>query len=265
MPVDCDLAEVSGLLSKNFSEELHAVLVDHAPDGGHRGEHFVADVGTARRFGLKAAAAGGERTELAGAIAHLLHAPNAARCSLDKSCKLSRPEQLAGRTVLKTEWLSGDTSSFSSADVRTDALLHATSFYRQFGGWTAIAIFLGISDRDNPGNWVWDKRSHRLQMIDFESAFGECQPAEVTRFLTRTDIGLADRAAWRKSPTDYPPGFRDGFVGMRYRMRTHFRIIKPIVEERGLAQLIPILQTRLAVPDSEALDQVTITVVGPPA
>jgi hypothetical protein len=261
--VDCDLAGISGLLSRNFNETIVVVLVENAPDGGHASEHFVAHLDKNRRFGLKVANTGMVRAKLAYELAVLLDAPNAAKSATDPVCGLRRPPQLVGRPVLKTEWLSGETSTFRDPRTIESTTTNRPQFFRQYGEWSAAALFLGIGDRENPGNWAWDRSGLRLQLIDFESSFGTCPPTQLARFVLRDDIHLADRAEWKRDPTNYPPEFRSAFLAMRKKIHDRFGVITEKVRESSQTDVLPGLEGKNGRSDDETFAELTLAATGP--
>lgn len=263
MPVDADLDEVSRLLSSNFGETLTLTGLEPVLVGQNSARHFVATVPDGRKFGLKASVGGVSQEETAGAMARMLHAPNATRYAMDPGRTLGKPEGLSTLAIVKVEWLPGDTANLGDPLVRADILREPEGFYYQFGQWMATGLFLGISDRDNPGNWVWDKSQRRLQMIDFEYAFKARTPEDYTRFLTKNQIGLADPEVWRKRPNYYPPGLMRGFLMMRYKIRRHFTVLSGYLESRGQGNRVQELRVQLADPDLAAFNAVERTVVGP--
>lgn len=265
MPVDADLEETSRLISSNFGEKLTLTRLDPVAVGQNSARHFVATVQDGRKFGLKAPIGGVDREETAGAIARMLHAPNASRYRMDPARMLGKPQGLSAIAIVKVEWLPGETANLTDPSTRMNILQNPKRFFRQFGQWMAAGLFLGVSDRDNPGNWVWDKSQRRLQMIDLESAFSGRAPEEYTRFLTRNDIALADVSVWRKCRNYYPEGLLRGYLEMRYRIRSHFSVISTYLEARGQSNWIPDLKAQILVPDLRAFSEVTMAVTGPQA
>lgn len=230
--------------------------------GQNASRHYVATLGDGRRFGLKASIGGVGHEELAGHLARLVHAPNSTRYAVDPAKVLAKPRGLSTIPIVKVEWLSGDTGNLGDPSIRADILTSAGRFYHQFGEWMATGLFLGVSDRDNPGNWVWDKRQRRLQMIDFEYAFKARTPEDYTRFLTKAPNALADGVRWRSCPNYYPPGLMHGFLSMRHRIRSHFPLVSEYLIAKGQADHVAELRDQIRVPDLGAFSAVTKTVVG---
>ncbi len=258
-----ELDGVSKLIRDNFGEGLQISTFQSVGTGQNARRHYVAKTVDGRAFGIKVPVGGATNEGVAGSIAQFLHAPNATRYCLDSGTSLPGFPQLSNASLVKIEWLRGETGNLSNASVREDIRRSGGVFFRQFGEWAALGLFLGINDRDNPGNWVWDKTNHRLQMIDLEYAFQGRHPEEYTRLLTKNEIGLADPARWRESQNYYPQGLMRGFLCMRHKLRSHIRIVSEYLTSIQMPERAAELVELLKIPDLEAFRPITRSVAGP--
>ncbi len=253
--------EVSKRLSDNFGEAIKISSIEPVQRGQHQQHHFVARASKGRAYGLKLAAGGTSQEKLVSEIARLLKAPNATRCVLDSEWAVASIEALHNQTVAKIEWLTGDCGDLDNSQVLESIRENAQEFYVQFGEWCSLGLLLSLEDRDNPGNWVWDRSEARLLMIDFESAFvPRREPSQYTRLLRRRNIGLANRDMWLQNPDTYPPGFAEGFFSMRKKIRRGIDRVLDLAKDKIASRLLTDLRDYAQRKDSQAFSEVIATV-----
>jgi hypothetical protein len=213
-----------------------------------------------RKFGLKAARGDPRYEEVISEIARTVKCPNASRCVADPHWTVHEVAGLVGRSVAKIEWLAGKVGNLNSPSTLNCIRSKLASFNQQYGEWCALGLLLGVDDRDNPGNWVWDCQRARLQMIDFEYSFSVTRnPSQYTRLLLRRDVSLADRDRWLSDPLSYPPGFRDGFLRMRKKIRTSIGGIRATLRQVTGPEHVDSLVSYANLRDSDAFDEVIRT------
>lgn len=259
--VEADL--MARLLFGNFGESVSISGVENAGVGQNAGRHLVASTTDGRRFGFKVSAGGSENEALVGRIASIVKAPNARRYAFDPSPGFVQPSTLSGQPVLKTEWLSGKVDDFRRPETIVDVRASPAEFFIQFGEWMALGLFLGVGDRDNPGNWVWDRSGRRLCMIDFEYVWTTRTPEDYTRFLLREGIALTSREQWSRHYS--PPGLLGGFLRMRLKLRAGFSEVKEYLLSTPASGRVGELEQLLRTPDFEAYRTIVQTVTGPRA
>jgi len=231
-----EMAQYSQLISQLAGgDPAEVVGIYKLAEGANSNTHLAVELGNGETYGLKAVtrvSQGCLREKVAADLAQLLAAPNACPCFITNV----QFGPLRDKEVSVIRWLCTGCSldKAPAEEVQASAL----AFFEQFGQWTLFCLGFGVSDRANPGNWVYDSQRQLLTMVDLEDAF---TGAAQLNFVPWAVSQYADLALFMDVRRDYPP--RDAFARGVIRMRGKFVALganaREVIQRAGLVHTIP--------------------------
>jgi hypothetical protein len=230
-----ELQEYSDFLSQLVGTKCVASTLYKLNDGANQATHLVIETTSGEAYGLKSVTrvgAGCLREKTAADIAILVQAPSACGCNQARMGF----GILNNQEVSVIKWLETGRrlDRIPAAEIKADSI----SFFEQFGEWTILAVYLGISDRVNGGNWVYDPGSKRLAMVDLEDAFTS-QPQ--LNFVPWAVMQYADVAQFKSMNISYPVrcAFAMGIIRMILKFKEREAEIVQLIQQAGLNYVLP--------------------------
>lgn len=233
-----NLANLSDLLCQNTGE-VHEVLAwNPVDDGQHKDRHYVLKTRENRWFGVKNSGGieASRKEVLVADLGRLVKVPSPRTVRLDQSGFGKGLPGLESVPVTKEEWTPTDSATSLNPDRYPATIAHIRKnlplFLNQFGEWTAFGVLVGLVDRGNHGNWIWNRQTSRLLMIDYEYAFSEeHREGESIAFLIN---GFNPSLLRRPYDDDQLIHLQNGFFSMRSRLRDSWPALSGTMRSSGL-------------------------------
>jgi hypothetical protein len=233
-----DPALLSDLLYRNTGDTHEVVTWTPVEDGHHRNHHYILKTRENRWFGVKNSGGieASRKEVLVSDLGRMAKVPLPRTVRLDPTGFGGGLAGLESVPVTKEEWTPIESATSMDPDRYPLTIQHVREnlpvFLEQFGEWTAFSVVAGLVDRVNPGNWIWNRKTSRLLMIDYEYAFmEEHRESESIAFLTNRFTPPLLRRPFENSQL---VPLQEGFCSMRNRLRALWPDLSKTMRTSGL-------------------------------
>lgn len=230
---------MGNLIRKNFGDQVIVASCDAVKKGHHNNHHFVVKTTENRWFGIKYSGGieASRHEVLVSELGRIAGVPSARTVVLDPPGTPRGLPALDSSPVTKEEWtpVPAATMLIQSEFPKTIQNIRENlpSFLDQFSRWTAFGAVVGLVDRANDGNWIWNCETGRLLMIDYEGAFREeFREGESIAFLER---GFTPPLLGRPFNPSLVRYIEEGYCAMRDQLRARWPALLAKLTASGLA------------------------------